>query len=120
MRRVHDPEDIFATHEAKTGAGRLQVVNCLAHIPLGTEDKRRDTIVRILDVFRGADLEQACHHLGVGQAGVAQDCTARLKWFDDFVGGVAGECEARGRAVDFHRTPKSLLRTGCHAGQREG
>lgn len=66
-------------------------------------------------MFRFADLHQAFDDLGVGEAGVAQDGAAGLDGLDDLVGGVAGECEACGRGVDFHCAAQGLLGAGCHA-----
>lgn len=113
--RVHDAEDVVAAHEAEAGPGRLQVVDGLAHVALGAEDEGGQAVVGVLDALGVDDLEQALHHLGVAEAGVAQDGAAGLERFDDFVRLVAREGEARGAGVDFHGAAESLLRAGRHA-----
>lgn len=60
-------------------------------------------------------MEEPGEELRVCEAGVAEDGAAGLEGLDDFVGGVAGEGEARGGGVDFHGAAEGLLGAGCHA-----
>lgn len=120
MRAVHHLEDVVAVDEAEAGPGRLQVVDGLAHVAFGGEDEGGEAVVAVLHLFGVDDLEEAGDDLGVGEAGVAEDGAAGLEGFDDFVGGVAGECEAGGGGVDFHCASEGLLGAGGHAGTVRG
>lgn len=115
VRAVHDTEHIVTTDKTKARPSTLQVIDSLTHITLGTEDQGCNSVLGVLDFFSLADLHDPLDDLGVCQAGVAEDCTTRLEWFDDFVRLVAGEGETSGCRVDFHCTAQGLLSTGCHA-----
>ena len=115
VRRVHHPKHILPGHEPEPGPRALQIVDRLPHVPLGRKHQRGQPVIRILDLLRAADVQQALHQLCVCQACVPQDCTAGLEGFDDLVGGVASEGEARGGGVDLHCSPQGLLRAGGHA-----
>jgi hypothetical protein len=73
MWAVDDFEDVVAVDEAEAGVGRLQVVDCLSHVAFGGEDERCEAVVGILYILGFADLQDAAHDLGVGEAGVAKD-----------------------------------------------
>ena len=115
VRRVHDAEDVVPAHEPEPGPRRLEVVDRLAHVPLGTEDERGDAVLGVLDLLRRADLHEPVDDLGVREAGVPQDGAAGLEGLDDLVGLVAGEGEAGGGRVDFHGAPEGLLCARGHA-----
>ena len=118
MRRIHHLEHIVPIHETETGPGGLQIVHGLSHVTLGAEAEGRDAVVGVGDGLGGTDLVEAEDELGVGQAGVAEDCAAGLEGLDDFVGLVAGEGEAGGGGVDFHCASEGLLGAGGHAMER--
>ena len=67
MWTIHHPEHVVPAHEPETRERALQVVDRLPHVAFRAEDKRRDAVVAVRDVFRGADLQQAVHDLRVGE-----------------------------------------------------
>ena len=56
MRGVDDAEDVFAGNEAESCGRRLEIVDCLAHIAFGAEDKSGDAVVGVFDLFGLTDL----------------------------------------------------------------
>ena len=88
----------------------------MSHVAFGAEDERREAGFVVGDFFGLADLQEPFDHLGVCEAGVAQDGAAGLERFDYLVGLVCREAEAGCRGVDFHGAAEGLLCAGCHAG----
>ena len=73
MRAVDDLEDVVAADETRTLVRALQIVDRLSHVPFGREDQGGDAVVRILHLLGLDDLHEPLDHLGVREAGVAQD-----------------------------------------------
>ena len=104
VRLVAHLEHVVRTHEPLARPCRLQVVDRLPHVPLGGEHDRREALVGVLDVLRLADLHQPAQQLLVRDAPKPQDRTATLNRFNDLVGLVAREAEARRVGINLHRT----------------
>lgn len=119
VRLVADLEDVVLRDKAESGPCRLEVVDGLAHVALGSEDEGLQALVVVLDFFSGANLLQALQDLGVAQLAVPQDGATRLDGLDDLVAHVARERETGRVGVDLHGSPQRLLRAGRHPGECE-
>ena len=114
MRAVDNAEHVVSADKTESRPCTLQVIDRLAHITLGTEYQGSDTVLRVFNLLRLADLFQALDNLPIGQPGVSKDSTSRLDGFDDLIGLVASERESGSRGVDFHSPSQRLLSTRCH------
>ena len=56
VRGVDDAEDVFTRYESEACGRGLEIVDCLAHVAFGAEDKSGDAVVGVFDGFGVADL----------------------------------------------------------------